>query len=54
VWHDEHKMVMMYSHLGGRSRCDNTADLSSDSLHATCVPRCIRMDLGISFAGTRS
>jgi hypothetical protein len=46
-------MVMMYSHLGGISRGDNTVDLSSDSRHATCVPGCIRMDLGISFVGTR-
>jgi hypothetical protein len=52
--HDEHKMVMMYSHLGGRSRGDNMDNSSSGSLHATRVPRRVEMDLGKSFVGRRS
>jgi hypothetical protein len=47
-------MVMTYSHLGGGSQGDKTVDSSSGSPHATCVPGCIRMDLGISFVGTCS
>jgi hypothetical protein len=38
--------VMMYSNLGGTSWGDNTADSSSGSLHATCIPGCIGMDIG--------
>jgi hypothetical protein len=33
---------------------ENTTNSSSGSPHATCVPGCIGMDLGISFVGTRS
>jgi hypothetical protein len=49
--HDKHKMVMMHSHLGGRSRGDNMADSSNGSLHAKCIPLGIGKDLVKSFVG---
>jgi hypothetical protein len=44
--------IVLYNHLGGRSPSENTANSSGGSPHATCVPECIGMDLGISFVGT--
>ena len=42
-------MVLIDSHLSGRSGDINTADSSSGSSHATCVPGGIGMNLGKSF-----
>jgi hypothetical protein len=47
--HNEHMMVLMYSHLDGTSAGENIADSCCGSPHATCVPRRIRMDLQKSF-----
>jgi hypothetical protein len=54
VEHDEHIMVVLYHYLGGTSVGENTVASSSGSPHATCIPGCIRMDLGKYFVGTRS
>jgi hypothetical protein len=51
---DEHKMVMMYSHLGGRSQGDNTTDSPGGSLHTIRFFGCIRMDLRKNFVGKHS
>jgi hypothetical protein len=53
VEYDKHMMIVQHSHLVGRSAGENTANSSSGSPHATCIPGCIGMDLGISFVGTR-
>jgi hypothetical protein len=54
VEHDEHIMIVQHNHLVGRLVGENMTNSSSGSPHATCVPGCIGMDLGISFVGTRS
>jgi hypothetical protein len=54
VEHDEHIMIVQHNYMVGRSVGENMTNLSSGSPHATCVPWCIGMDLGISFVGTRS
>jgi hypothetical protein len=54
VEHDEHIMIVQHNHLVGRSAGENTTNSSSGSPHTTCVPRCIGMDLEISFVGTHS
>jgi hypothetical protein len=47
--HDDHMMIVMCNHLGGRSRGEYTEDSSNGYPYATCVPGFIGMYFGKSF-----
>jgi hypothetical protein len=55
--HNKHIMVLMYSHLDGRSAGESIADSCSSSPHATSVPGCtlwydLIIKIGTELTGT--